>query len=476
MSNLPISLLQSLEGIKGFQREAFERVHEDASDLSSVRYNPLKIAPGNEPALFPEGSTVGVSQTKIPWSSNGYYVAPRPSFTLDPLFHAGAYYVQEASSMFLEQALLQHAALDQPLRVLDLCAAPGGKSTLIQSLLSAESVLVSNEVIKSRAAILEENLTKWGGANTIITNNDPRDLGRLEGYFDVIVVDAPCSGSGLFRRDPEAIKEWSVSAVDLCSQRQKRILSDIYPSLKEGGLLIYSTCSYSMEEDEDILDWIVEDHGLESVAMQLQNEWGVEEVISPKQKAFGYRFWPHLLKGEGLFLSCFRKTEAAEFNGKSGKNPKFEKASAAEVAAVGPWLQKEMAGSFSKLGEAINFLPAGMERDLSILHASNLYLRKAGVLIGKWTGKELIPDHALALSRLTSSDLVAISLNRADALQYLRREEVILDPMPELSGHAFRGWSLVTYEGLSLGWIKLLSNRINNYYPKEWRILKKAGN
>lgn len=476
MSNLPISLLQSLEGIKGFQREAFERVHENATDLSSVRYNPLKVATGVLPELFPEADSKVVAQSAIPWSTRGYYVSPRPSFTLDPLFHAGAYYVQEASSMFLEQALRQQAPLEKPLRVLDLCAAPGGKSTLLQSLLSNDSVLVSNEVIKSRAAILEENLTKWGGANTIITNNDPRDLGRLEGYFDVIVVDAPCSGSGLFRRDPEAIKEWSLSAVALCSQRQKRILSDIYPALKEGGLLVYSTCSYSLEEDEEILDWIMDDHGFNSVPLKVEKEWGVEEVISPKKQAFGYRFWPHLLKGEGLFLSCFKKTEESNFNSKMGKNSKLEKASAEEVSAVGSWLNKDAVGSFSKLGEAINFLPAGMDRDLTILHAANLYLRKAGVLIGKWTGKELIPDHALAVSRLTSTDLVAISLNRADALQYLRREEVILDPMPELSTHSFRGWSLVTYEGFSLGWIKLLSNRINNYYPKEWRILKKAGN
>ena len=164
---------------------------------------------------------------RVPWSSSGYYLPERPFFTFDPLLHAGVYYVQEASSMFLEQALKQTVSLDQPLKVLDLCAAPGGKSTLLQSLINSDSLLVSNDVIRSRANILEENLTKWGAENVVVTNNDPKDFTRLENFFDVIVVDAPCSGSGLFRRDPEAINEWSVQNVALCSQRQQRILADI---------------------------------------------------------------------------------------------------------------------------------------------------------------------------------------------------------------------------------------------------------
>lgn len=475
MTTVPLSLLQSLEGLKGFQREAFEQVHADGKDLSSVRYNPLKWPLETLPDLYPENVTEPVVQTAIPWSSRGYYVSPRPSFTLDPLFHAGAYYVQEASSMFLEQALAQHASLDQPLRALDLCAAPGGKSTLLQSLLSPESVLVSNEVIKSRSSILEENLTKWGALNTIVTNNDPRDIARLQDFFDLIVVDAPCSGSGLFRRDPTAIEEWSESAVTLCSQRQQRILSDILPALKEDGLLIYSTCSYSKQEDEDILDWLVAEHGLESLSIKLDASWGIEEVVSTEQQSYGYRFWPHLLKGEGFFIACFRKKNASGSSIRTPKNARLEKATKAEVAAVQHWLQPDAGGAFMKLGEALNYIPEGMERDLMYISSCNLYLRKAGVLIGKWTGRELLPDHALSMSSLVSEDHVAISLNREQALQYLRREEVILDPMPELSKHPFKGWSLVRYGGLPLGWIKLLSNRINNYYPKEWRILKKAG-
>ncbi|MES1250371.1 MAG: hypothetical protein ABUL46_06775, partial [Chitinophaga rupis] len=203
---LPKEFLISLEGIEGYDAAAFEKVHADSGQVTSIRFNPLKVPAGATPeAYVPDG---GGPLTKVPWSSWGYYLEQRPSFTFDPLFHAGVYYVQEASSMLLEQALRQTSDLQKPLRVLDLCAAPGGKSTLLQSLLSPESLLVSNEVIRTRVGVLQENLVKWGATNVIITSNDPRDFQRLENYFDVIVVDAPCSGSGLFRREPEAIGEW----------------------------------------------------------------------------------------------------------------------------------------------------------------------------------------------------------------------------------------------------------------------------
>ena len=196
-------MLQSLQDVAGFDKPAFTAVHDSGEQVTSIRFNPAKTAlSGREPQVSPPAP-----HDKVPWSSNGCYLDARPSFTFDPLFHAGVYYVQEASGMFVEQVLEQTADLSRPLRVLDLCAAPGGKSTLLQSLISKESLLVCNEVIKSRAAVLEENMVKWGAANVIITNNDPAHFARLENYFDVIVIDAPCSGSGLFRRDPEAITE-----------------------------------------------------------------------------------------------------------------------------------------------------------------------------------------------------------------------------------------------------------------------------
>jgi NOL1/NOP2/sun family putative RNA methylase len=248
----------------------------------------------------------------VAWSSNGYYLKSRPSFTLDPMFHAGAYYVQEASSMFLEEALKQAVDLTQPLKVLDLCAAPGGKSTLTQSVISNSSLLVSNEVIKARVNVLAENITKWGSANVIVTNNDPKDFQRLPGYFDVVIVDAPCSGSGLFRKDPKAVDEWSEQNVQLCNQRQQRILADVLPALKPGGVLIYSTCSYSPEENEDICDWLMDNYSFENTRFTLNEELGIVETTSPNNKAVGYRFYPDKVKGEGLFIAAFKKSDNAK--------------------------------------------------------------------------------------------------------------------------------------------------------------------
>src|SRR5690606_33592677 len=195
-----------------------------------------------------------------------------------------------------------------PLLALDLCAAPGGKSTLLQSLLHPESLLVANEILKARAYVLADNLTRWGQANCIVTNNDPVAFKHLPGFFDLMLVDAPCSGSGMFRKDPASITEWSESAVTLCAHRQRRILVDSINTLKEGGILIYSTCSYSKEENEDILDWASDNFGLESIQIPLQKDWNIDETISDKHTCFGYRFYPHTVKGEGFFVSAFRKT------------------------------------------------------------------------------------------------------------------------------------------------------------------------
>lgn len=296
---IPDLLLQSLSNISGFDKAAFEKTHELGAQVTSVRLNAAKPSA----ALFPELTT-----TRVPWAEQGYYLSARPSFTFDPLFHGGCYYVQEASSMFLEQALVQTMDLSAPLRVLDLCAAPGGKSTHLQSLLTADSLLVSNEVIRSRVNILKDNIIKWGCRNVAVTHNDPRDFARLENYFDIIVVDAPCSGSGLFRREPEAMGEWSPDNVALCSQRQQRILADVWPALKGNGLLVYSTCSYSKEEDEDIGDWIVGSLGAEPLSLDRKEEWNIVEVCG-ETGACGYRFWPDKVQGEGFFLSCFRKRD-----------------------------------------------------------------------------------------------------------------------------------------------------------------------
>ena len=455
MTQLPLSLIESLSNTKGFDKEPFVRVHESGEQVTSIRVNPLKISSAD--ALFPTAE-------KVPWSSYGYYLPERPSFTFDPLFHAGLYYVQEASGMFVEQALRQTVDLSQPLRVLDLCAAPGGKSTLLQSLINKESLLVSNEVIKSRVHLLEENMTKWGAANVVVTSNDPKDFARLENYFDVIVIDAPCSGSGLFRRDPGAIREWSESNVQLCHQRQQRILADVWPALKQGGMLIYSTCSYSKQEDEDILDWISAELGAESKKLDISAYTGIVETVSEEKAAWGYRFYPDKIKGEGFFIAALQKQDGGDWHSIRLKRGGLEKISKMEEQLVIPWLRTMEDIVLFRQKEDIIVLPSYFQTDIPVLQSA-LYLKKAGVLAGKPTPRELIPEHALALSGLVSPELVIVPLNKEQAIQYLRREEVHTDTN-------YRGWALVDYRGHHLGWVKVLANRVNNYYPKEWRILK----
>jgi len=458
---LPIALLNSLEGVTGFDRQPFEDVHASGNQVVSIRLNPGKAVISDLP--YP-------GHSKISWSRQGYYLDHRPSFTIDPLFHAGAYYVQEASSMFIEEALRQTCDLSSPLKVLDLCAAPGGKSTLLQSLISADSLLVSNEVIKTRVTILAENISKWGSANVVVTNNDPKDFQRLPEYFDVIVVDAPCSGSGLFRKDPGAVDEWSLNNVALCSQRQQRILTDILPSLKPGGLLLYATCSYSESEDEYICDQLLTEqkHGLKSTRLAKQNEWGIVETVSKKHNAYGYRFFPDKLPGEGFFLSAFRKDAGAESYGQNqlaGIKNKALLLTKAEEEVVRPFVSGETNLAFFKWKDETLAMPSSLLNELLLLQ-SVLYIKKAGVTIGKLIRQELLPDHELALSTILAKNIPSVELDMEMALQYLRRGDVRINS-------SLKGWALVKYKHLALGWIKILPGRINNYYPKDWRILNK---
>jgi NOL1/NOP2/sun family putative RNA methylase len=454
MAQLPAAFLNSLHNIKGFEYDAFIAVHNAAEQITSIRINPAKKTEIKNP------------ESKIPWTSAGFYLPERPSFTSDPLFHAGSYYVQEASSMFLEEALKQTVDLAEPLKVLDLCAAPGGKSTLIQSIISAESLLVSNEVIKTRVNVLSENIAKWGAANVIVTNNDPKDFKRLQNYFDVIVADAPCSGSGLFRKDAAAIDEWSLNNVQLCSQRQQRILADVIPSLKQNGVLIYSTCSYSTQEDEAICDWMVKEFKVESLKLKVEKSWGIIETIAENEGAYGYRFYPDKVKGEGFFIAAFRKTQNEDFllQEKKQRNG-LEKISKADIETIKPWLKNGEDYFFIKQNEEIIALPIHLQTDLAAIQSS-LYIKKAGIRMGAIIRNELIPHHELAISTVISPTVASVEVDFETALQYLRKQEIKIDCKN-------KGWTVVKYQQLSLGWVKILPNRINNYYPKEWRILNK---
>ena len=447
---IPTPLIDSLAGVPGFDKEAFQAVHEQANPPVSIRFNPAKYK--QDPTDFPSIAT------QVPWSSHGYYLSGRPSFTLDPFFHAGVYYVQEASSMFLEQAIQQTCDLTRRMRVLDSCAAPGGKSTLIQQLISPESLLVSNEIIKQRAGILAENITKWGAANVVVTNNDPAHFQKLPGFFDLIVVDAPCSGSGLFRKDPDAIEEWSINNVALCSQRQQRILADLLPALAPGGTLIYSTCSYSPAEDEEIMQWLVNEQQLLSIPLETDPAWHIVET--KKGQASGYRFYPDKLEGEGFFLACFRKAEGAEF-----RHQRHKPAKHAYADLLQQFIDAPVEMTVMERAEGLICYPAACQEDILQIQKA-CYIRQCGISLGSMAKGKLIPDHAWAMSAYRKNAYPIIRLDKEQALAYLRKADLRLENIPT-------GWLLVAYEEVILGLIKSMPGRMNNYYPSSWRILNK---
>ena len=454
MHQLPAELLSSLQNVQGFDEAGFKAIHESGEKITSVRINPTKIIHVKD--HFPDAE-------KVPWCSTGYYLSARPSFTLDPLFHAGAYYVQEAGSMFLEEVLRQTANLSKSLRVLDLCASPGGKSTLIQSVISPDSLLVSNEVIKSRVGPLTENITKWGAINTIVTNNDAKDFQRLPSFFDLVVADAPCSGSGLFRKDNDAITEWSKNNVELCSQRQQRILADVLPALKAGGTLIYSTCSYSEKENEEIADLLSENHSMQSVRISINDFTGIVETQSKKNHCYGYRFYPDKIKSEGFFIAAFRKPGEEDLQ--QTKKYRGTEMSKRESEMILPYLDADKELGFLKQNENVLVLPKELLNNLWDIQQS-MYIKKAGVNIGTLIRDELIPSHALAMSGIVSGIFPGVELTLPAALDYLRKKEISISAK-------INGWALIKYNSNNLGFIKILPGRINNYYPKELRILNR---
>jgi 16S rRNA C967 or C1407 C5-methylase (RsmB/RsmF family)/NOL1/NOP2/fmu family ribosome biogenesis protein len=444
--HIPPSILADLKKVKGFDEQSFVDAHDHKPPVT-IRKHPLK------------GAELFGGNDAIPWCENGLYLPERPVFTLDPAFHAGGYYVQEASSMFLEQLLKPELTGRAGLRVLDLCAAPGGKSTHIASLLDSDSLLISNEVIRTRAAILEENISRWGYMNTWVTGNDPRDFGRINGYFDIIVADAPCSGSGLWRKDKAALNEWSEANVQMCQARQQRILADVWPSLKENGLLIYATCSFSPQENEDVLDWMGTELDATSIRVPLQPEWGIEPTQSPNKQMQGYRFFPDKVRGEGFFIAGIRKTGKAD----NPKIPRFRPEHHKDIAGMtGHLLETSDYTIIKPKEDGYNFIHRQHEQDVHILSQA-VYVRKAGLEAGNPAGRDWLPGHDIALCTDLSKTVHAFDVSREQALKFLKREEMAAE-VPA------KGWYVVKYNGLGLGWIKSLGIRMNNYLPKNLRI------
>lgn len=409
---------------------------------TSLRFNPSKAFVSGE-GLKP-----------VTWCKNAFYLAERPVFTLDPHFHAGAYYPQEAGSMMLDKVLRQLDLTEESV-ILDLCAAPGGKSTLIASYLNGKGLLVSNEVIHSRASILKENLCKWGFTNTIVTSNDPADFSRLPGLFDVVLIDAPCSGEGMFRKDKAARSEWSEDHVALCASRQKRIVLDVWESLKPGGILIYATCTFNTQENEQNVEWICKETGATIEKLDFS-------PFKTDRNAFGAYALPSEVDTEGFYIAVMRKSDEAAVS----KAPKIKQSTVQRVKDESAFDGYVQPGNHTicQWNDIYFALPI-LHYESALLLQQQLKIVKFGTELGSFMKGKLIPDTALALNPALLAYLHRIELDKNQALHYLKGEVFALPAEKKLY--------LVTFEGQPLGWINHLGNRFNNLYPTHWRIRMK---
>ena len=395
---LPAEFIARTRQLLGSERfESYLQAFEEEAPVS-IRLNPAKTA-----------GLVVADGERVPWCRDGYYLRSRPNFTFDPLLHAGCYYVQEASSMFLDEVLRQWLPKDAatPLLALDLCAAPGGKSTLLRSALPEGSTLFSNEPNPKRANILAENIAKWGWPNCFVTNNYPRDYRKSKLLFDVILCDVPCSGEGMFRKDEATIGEWSPENVEKCWQLQRNIVSDAWECLREGGLMIYSTCTLNTQENEENILWMQQELGAEVLPVETQADWHITGSLLPGFSSPVYRFIPGITRGEGLFMAVMRRPTAK--------------------------LHWDM-------GESRN-MPGKLKVPNTLKIVSTPLLNREGQ-----GGGSVVP------------------LSYSQAIAFLRREALILP------ADTPRGIVSISYEGHVLGLVKNIGNRANNLYPKEWRI------
>ena len=426
---------------------------------TSVRLNPAKMA---------EQKWGG---GRVAWSDYGYLLGERPAFTLDPDFHAGAYYVQEASSQFagyIVSMAVGGAEACKGQRVLDMCAAPGGKSTHYATLVGERGLVVANEINRSRAAVLADNARKWGLGNMVVTCNDSARVADFEEWFDVVAVDAPCSGEGMFRKSDEACEQWSEANVAMCAERQWEILQNAFRSLKPGGVLLYSTCTFNRTEDEDVVGSACEEFGDELLAVDdipIGDDWG---VVTGREGVFQtFRFFPHRLTGEGMFMAVARKAGLATSRRRMPKARRkvmeaVDKRTAQELSR---WVKESEQMRFFAAGDTLYGCRKEHYDEVEAL-AGTLAVIYSGVAMGQVFKGKLKPDGALALYAGVNHDAVACcEVDEQEALKFLRKQDMDAAQFSE-------GVNMVLYGGRPLGFVKRVGARVNNMYPNSLRILK----
>ena len=451
MIQLPEIFVQYTREMMGEERFSLFLQAFNEEPPATIRINPLKCY------FMPHSY-----QCRVPWCNTGFYLESRPPFTFDPLLHAGLYYVQEASSMFIHEVLRQHVT--EPSLVLDLCAAPGGKSTAARTILPNGSALICNEPVRQRAQVLAENIQKFGHRDVIVTNNFPKDFQKTRLQFDAILADVPCSGEGMFRRDEGAIHEWSPQNVERCWQLQRTIVSDIWPQLKPGGLLVYSTCTFNTLENEQNVQWICNELGADVVPVKPRFDWNLTRSLLDGFRMPVYRFIPGITRGEGLFVAVLRKKgEASQRSTFNVQRPAFNVQRSTSFN-VHHWLNGDF--DIFPVGDQLRALPT-TPLMLQAYHAvsQSLKVLHAGITLGTLRGKDLIPHESLALAAAFNKQLFPrAELTYAQAISYLRGESLTLSP------YVPHGFVAVTFHDIPLGFVKNIGTRANNLYPQEWRI------
>lgn len=462
-----------------FALEAQKLLGGDAPALlSALDGEPTLSISLNEAKCRRAGIEIPPTAERVIWSNHGFYLKSRPRFTFDPLMHAGAYYVEEPSSMFVEQAFKVAAADIAINRVLDLCAAPGGKTLLLREAMPSGGLLVANEPIAKRTAVLAENVAKWGNPGVAVTCNYPHDFAELTEFFDLIAADVPCSGEGMFRKDLAARGEWSLAAVADCAKRQRQIIADSWAALRTGGYLIYSTCTFNREEDEQNVEWIAETLGAEIVPIPAAADFpGISGDTAGSLPV--YHFFPHKARGEGFFLALLRKT-AATAPPLTFSRRKTQGCTFAKPGEYADWIVNPQDFSFISLRGGISAIAGGDIAGDVVSLSDSLNIVSAGVEVccpakvptkGNARRKpsaapQFTPSPALAFSQVFRGEAFpSVSLSYSEAIKYLRGEALQL----QVAGLP-RGRVCVSYHNLPLGFANNVGSRLNNAYPESWRI------
>lgn len=450
-SGLPAEFLRRLHAYPGNIFDDIETALATEPSVA-VRLNPSKNG----------GSMPGASDGSVPWCKDALYLSERPAFTLDPAMHAGAYYVQDASSMFISHVLL--TLVDGPVAFLDACAAPGGKTLCAADALPEGSFVVANEAVPSRAAVLGENVIKWGFPGAVVTRADARAFSSMPEVFDVIAADVPCSGEGMMRKNPVAVSQWSPGLVEECAALQREIVEELWKALRPGGLFIYSTCTFNREENEMNAEFIASRLGGFPVEVPLDPSWGIVPAIDSPLPCM--RFIPGLVRGEGLFMAVFRKPDVGHVSSAPVREKrKSRQPSAQRLPDVAGWIAGAEDFAIDAEDGRITAFPASRLPLLRRLQGlKGVDVIHHGITLATLKGRDVIPNHSLAMStRRNPAAFPAVELTREQALDYLRCVPLRLDG-------ASRGYVAVKYDGLTLGFVKNLGTRANNMYPRDWRI------